>query len=86
MWLAGYELCVCGSPLFWGLSVPCGQWDVPHMGLEDGPQGVGGGMKEVTCFPSAMTVAGTWDVNAAALFGDAMGVEQVRLCTMPFPA
>lgn len=44
--------------------------------VQDGPQGVAGGNRDVTCFPSALTVVSGWDLNAATLFGDAIGKEQ----------
>ena len=34
------------------------------------------GLTDVTAFPSAMTVASSWDVNLAAAFGQAVGREQ----------
>jgi hypothetical protein len=33
------------------------QYGIPHIGDEDGPQGVAGGLDNVTSFPSAMTIA-----------------------------
>lgn len=44
--------------------------------LEDGPQGVADGMKMVTAWPSAMTVAQTWDPILMQQWGAAMGAEQ----------
>jgi len=44
--------------------------------LEDGPQGVADGMKLVTAWPSAMTVAQTWDPALMQQWGAAMGAEQ----------
>ena len=48
---------------------------LPHIGNEDGPQGVCGGLTGVTAFPSAITVASTWDAAAARAFGAANGLE-----------
>ena len=55
---------------------PQPQFGLPHFADQDGPQGVGGGFTGVTAWPSAMTVACGWDVDAALEFGQAMGVEQ----------
>jgi beta-glucosidase-like glycosyl hydrolase len=44
--------------------------------MEDGPQGVADGATEVTCFPSALTVAATWDPSMYRLFGVAQATEQ----------
>ena len=49
---------------------------IPRLNLEDGPQGVGDGLTQVTAFPSAMTVAGSWDRDLVFAFGAAMGREQ----------
>lgn len=48
----------------------------PPLNLEDGPQGVADGVARVTCWPSSLTVASTWNVSAMAAFGAAMGKEQ----------
>lgn len=44
--------------------------------LEDGPQGVADQMKFVTAWPSAMTMAQSWDPSLLQVWGAAMGVEQ----------
>lgn len=48
---------------------------IPELTLEDGPQGVGDGMGGVTAFPTALTVAQTWDLDLLAAFGAAVGLE-----------
>lgn len=53
-----------------------GAADLPPLHLEDGPQGVADAVSFVTAFPSAATVAMTWDVSLAQSFGAAMAAEQ----------
>lgn len=53
-----------------------GSVDLPPLHLEDGPQGVADAVSFVTAFPSAATVAMTWDVELAQAFGAAMAAEQ----------
>src|SRR5262245_5941048 len=36
---------------------------IPQLNLEDGPQGVADGVLNVTCWPSALTVVASWDVE-----------------------
>lgn len=48
---------------------------VPSFGLEDGPSGVADWQTGVTNFPSALTVAATFDPQMAERFGAAMGAE-----------
>lgn len=50
--------------------------NIPFMGLEDGPQGVADGMRQVTAWPSALTVAASWDTDLMYQFGSAMAQEQ----------
>ena len=49
---------------------------LPPLNLEDGPQGVADGATLVTAWPSALTVAMTWDENAMEEWGVALGAEQ----------
>jgi len=49
---------------------------IPALRLEDGPQGVADGVKLTTCWPSALTVVATWDVDRMLEWGQAMGAEQ----------
>ena len=49
---------------------------IPALHLHDGPQGVANGNTQVTCWPSALTVVQTWDVEAMAAYGAGMGREQ----------
>lgn len=51
--------------------------NLPDITLEDGPQGVADGMRNVTQFPSVMTVSQAWDPDLMRAFGQAMGAEQV---------
>ena len=67
----------CGKPCDYVGFIP----GIPRLAissvyLEDGPQGVADGMKEVTAWPSAMTVAQTWDATLMKQWGAAMGAEQ----------
>lgn len=50
--------------------------NIPEFNLEDGPQGVADGLTHVTAFPSALTMAQTWNLTTALLYGKAMGTEQ----------
>ncbi|KAJ4457843.1 putative Thermostable beta-glucosidase B [Paratrimastix pyriformis] len=49
---------------------------IPAIHLQDGPQGVGDNVEEVTCWPSALTVAASWDPEMMHAFASAMAVEQ----------
>ena len=65
-WLGNYAGVVLGnSRIGW-----------PPLNLEDGPQGVADGVSHVTCWPSSLTVASTWNITAMKSFGLAMGEEQ----------
>ena len=46
---------------------------IPPLNLNDGPQGYRSG--GTTCWPSAMTVGATFDVDLALKWGQAMGKE-----------
>ena len=48
---------------------------LPHIGDHDGPQGVAGGFTRVTAFPTAFSIACTWDPALAFAFGAANGLE-----------
>jgi beta-glucosidase len=37
--------------------------NIPPLVLQDGPQGVGDGARNVTCWPSALTVVASWYTN-----------------------
>jgi len=50
--------------------------NIPQLNLQDGPQGVGDGVRQVTCWPSALSVVGTWDRELMHQFGQGMGYEQ----------
>ena len=49
---------------------------VPPTYLEDGPQGVGDGLQNVTNWPSQLTAAMAWDESLMFEWGKAMGREQ----------
>jgi beta-glucosidase len=49
---------------------------IPSLHLEDGPQGVADGALQATCFPSALTVAHSWDADLFYTYSRAMGREQ----------
>lgn len=49
---------------------------VPTQRLQDGPQGVGGSLKNVTAWPSAQTVASTFDRDLMYKFAAGMAREE----------
>lgn len=49
---------------------------LPSLTMEDGPQGVADGTKQVTAWPSANTVAQSWNLSSFFLFAAAAGAEQ----------
>ncbi|MBN1411373.1 MAG: glycoside hydrolase family 3 protein, partial [Spirochaetales bacterium] len=50
---------------------------IPALHLSDGPQGARvGSAGTVTCFAAPITLASTWDVELARIFGQAYGAEQ----------
>jgi beta-glucosidase len=49
---------------------------IPAINLEDGPQGVADGVKEVTCWPSSLAVAASWDLTLVNNWAAAMAAEQ----------
>jgi beta-glucosidase len=59
-----------------GSTQPLAQFGIPPLNLEDGPQGVADLVPGATAYPSALTVAMTWDVTLAYAWGEAMGTEQ----------
>jgi beta-glucosidase len=48
-----------------GNVIPNSRLNIPALTLEDGPQGVADGVKEATCWPSALTVVASWYVPVA---------------------
>jgi beta-glucosidase len=48
---------------------------IPSLYLGDSPNGVGNSNTGVTQFPTAQSVASSWDVSLAKAFGDAAGAE-----------
>ncbi len=55
---------------------------IPPLTMEDGPQGVADGVQGVTCFPSALTVAQSWDALSFELFANTAATEQRRMGTV----
>ena len=49
---------------------------IPAMGLEDGPNGVGDGLKGVTQLPAGVSLAATFDPALAAEYGKVIGSEE----------
>ena len=58
----------------WSAGLP--RFGVPALVWEDGPQGVADGVRDVTAWPSAMTVAQSWRPDLFDAWGAAMGAEQ----------
>ena len=50
---------------------------IPSINLEDGPQGVADGVRNVTCWPSALTVVASWNQTLLYEYGKATAQEQV---------
>ena len=52
---------------------------IPALNMNDGPQGfrASGNAGTSTCWPSGLSVAATWDLNAATAWGTAIGEEFV---------
>ena len=49
---------------------------IPALGLEDGPNGVGDGLKDVTNLPSGASLAATFSRKLAYEYGQVVGAEQ----------
>jgi len=49
---------------------------IPSINLEDGPQGVADGLTKVTCWPSSLAIAASWDVKSVFAWAQAMAAEQ----------
>jgi len=50
--------------------------NIPPLHLEDGPQGVADGVQKTTCWPSALTVVATWDLDLMYVYSKSMAKEQ----------
>jgi beta-glucosidase len=50
---------------------------IPAVGLEDGPNGVGDGLTDVTQLPAGVALAATWDPSLAQEYGSVIGAEDV---------
>lgn len=50
--------------------------NIPPLVLQDGPQGVGDGARNVTCWPSALTVVASWDVDNMYRFAQGVAREE----------
>jgi len=62
-----------GQAGYVGNTPPIERLGIPALNLNDGPQGFRSG--GTTCWPSGLTVATTWDVDAMGAWGEAMGGE-----------
>ncbi len=51
---------------------------IPEQRLQDGPQGIGGGLTKVMTWPSAQTVVSSFDRSLVQRFAVAMASEQVK--------
>lgn len=49
---------------------------IPAINLEDGPQGVADGVNLVTCWPSSLAIAASWDLVNMFTWASAMATEQ----------
>lgn len=49
---------------------------IPALHLEDGPQGVADGVKNVTCWPSALAVTASWDTELMYTFAKNAAKEE----------
>ncbi len=49
---------------------------IPQLGLEDGPNGVGDGLKDVTNLPAGTAVSATFSPKLAFDYGEVIGAEQ----------
>jgi beta-glucosidase len=50
--------------------------NIPALHLQDGPQGVADGVAHVTCFPSALTAAASWDIDIMYRYAQGLAREQ----------
>ena len=66
----------CPDPCYVGFVPGNERLNIPPWHYEDGPQGVADGTKNVTAFPSALSVVASWDTKALYDFGRGMSVEQ----------
>jgi beta-glucosidase len=55
---------------------PIDRLKIPRLNLEDGPQGVADGVRDVTCFPSTLTATASWDLSVMREYAAAIGREQ----------
>lgn len=62
-----------GQAGYVGNTPPIERLGIPALNLNDGPQGFRSG--GTTCWPSGLTVATTWDMQAMRSWGEAMGGE-----------
>lgn len=64
---------ISGQTGYVGNTPPITRLGIPALNLNDGPQGFRSG--GTTCWPSGLTVATTWDMQAMRDWGEAMGGE-----------
>jgi beta-glucosidase len=61
-----------------GYVQPVPRLNIPALVLQDGPQGVGDGARNVTCWPSALTIVASWDVDNMYRFAAGVAREERR--------
>ncbi|KAL0478030.1 beta-glucosidase [Acrasis kona] len=67
-----------GTQPYVGMTPENKRLNIPPLNMEDGPQGVADGVHFSTCWPSALTVVSTWDVNLMYKWAAAMAQEQFK--------
>jgi beta-glucosidase len=65
-----------GAPAYVGVVPAIPRLCVPALNLEDGPAGVGDGMKGVTQLPAPVAAAASWDTFVVTQYGAVIGAEQ----------
>ncbi len=65
-----------GGSSYVGLIPAIGSLCIPAINLQDGPEGPGDGLTNVTQLPAPVDVAATWDSAAEQLYGQVIGAEQ----------
>ncbi|MBV9284261.1 MAG: glycoside hydrolase family 3 C-terminal domain-containing protein [Acidimicrobiia bacterium] len=65
-----------GAPPYVGVVPAVPRLCIPSIKLEDGPAGVGDGMKGVTQLPAPVAAAASWDTDLMKQYGGVLGAEQ----------
>ncbi len=65
-----------GGSSYVGMIPAIGSLCIPAINLQDGPEGAGDGLTNVTQLPAPVDVAATWDNAAEQLYGQVIGAEQ----------